>query len=76
MIKVTLVNNKTNQQIDTYYSVKDLISHGGEEFIMENIIENNVCHCNPVGETNVIECGCWEEWEDTSLVIDEEKIYV
>lgn len=75
MIKVTLKNNKTNEQIETFYSIKDLIGQGGEDLLIENIIENNVCHCSPIGETNVVECDCWEEWEDCSLIIDEENIY-
>ncbi|WP_303984269.1 hypothetical protein [Niallia circulans] len=75
MIKVTLKNNKTNEEIETYYSIRNLISHGGEDLLVENIIENNVCHCKPVGEKNVIECNCWEEWEDTTLIIDEDNMY-
>lgn len=29
----------------------------------ENIIEDiTMCNCEPVGETNLVECGCYEEW--------------
>lgn len=72
MIRVTLINNKTNETIETHYTPRELVSQGGEDLLIENIIENNVCHCSPIGETNVVECGCWEHWEDCSLEFDGE----
>ena len=72
LIQVTLKNNKTGESINASYSARDLVSHGGEDLLIENIIENNVCHCNPVGETNVVECSCWEKWEDCTLIFEDE----
>lgn len=68
-----LKNNKTGEIIQTSYSARNLVSHGGEDLLIENIIENHVCHCNSVGETNVIECDCWEQWEDCTLIFDDEE---
>jgi hypothetical protein len=30
------------------------------------------CDCQPVGETNVIDCDCYEEWEEYELLIGDE----
>ena len=30
------------------------------------------CDCQPIGETNVVECNCEDEWEDYEFWIGEE----
>lgn len=32
------------------------------------------CDCQPIGETNVVECNCDEEWMDCEVWIGEEVI--
>lgn len=74
MIKVTLINNQTSETVTTSYTARELVSQGGEDLLIENMIENLVCNCSPIGETNVIEdCVCWEQWEDCTLVFDDEN---
>ncbi|MEW5569659.1 hypothetical protein [Rossellomorea marisflavi] len=72
MIEVTLINNKTLQTVSATYTARELVSQGGEDLLMENMMENLVCSCIPIGETNVIECDCWEQWEDCHLEFDGE----
>ncbi len=36
------------------------------------IDELTSCNCQPVGETNVVECNCDEEWMDCEVLIGEE----
>lgn len=72
MIKVTLKNLKTGEMLTSHYTARQLLEdHLGEDGLVENMIENLVCHCSPVGETNVIECGCWDLWEDCELSLEE-----
>ncbi|PED05328.1 acetyltransferase [Bacillus pseudomycoides] len=37
----------------------------------EPVVEMTPCDCQPVGETNVVECDCDREWEDYTLTLDE-----
>lgn len=72
MVQVTLKNNKTVECVTTTYTARELVSHGGEDLLMENIIENNICNCTPVGETYVTDCNCFEDWDDCSLFFGDE----
>lgn len=45
-----------------------------DKFVMEYIEDIafeklSECNCEPIGETNVVECNCYEKYED--FVIDE-----
>lgn len=71
-MEITLINNKTSETVKASYKARELVSHGGEDLLIENMIENLVCDCSPIGETNVIECDCWEQWEYCTLVFDDE----
>ena len=35
---------------------------------LEEFAAENLCQCQPVGETNVVECNCQEYYEDFELV--------
>lgn len=45
------------------------------DFYEEQLVEYiTKCDCSPIGETNVIDCACYEEWEDYDLLIGDEVI--
>ena len=73
MIEATLKSNITNRVIKSSYTARQLLDFFDEE---ELVLDMGKCDCQPVGETNVIDCGCYEEWEDYNLTFsDEEKLY-
>lgn len=67
MIKIIIKSNKTGRTVEGEYTAKELLDSYEDE-IVEQLTE---CDCQPIGETNVVECNCCEEWEDYSLDIIE-----
>ncbi|MFY0744797.1 acetyltransferase [Solibacillus silvestris] len=67
MIQLTLTSNKTGRVIKRSYTGRQLLE-SDEQSVVEEMSECD-CAMKPRGETNVIECDCYEEWEDYTLVI-------
>lgn len=65
MIELTLKSNITNRTIKSSYTARQLLDKDEESIVCE-LTE---CNCQPVGETNLVECKCDEEWDDYTLVI-------
>lgn len=72
LVEVTLINNRTSETVRASYTLRELLSHGGEDLLIENMIENLVCNCNQIGENYQTDCVCFEQWEDCTLVFDDE----
>ncbi|MFF2532464.1 acetyltransferase [Brevibacillus sp. NPDC058079] len=71
MIKAILKSNISDCVIESSYTPHQLLSFSGEEELIEKMSK---CDCQPIGETNVVECNCDEEWDDYTLVLEEEKL--
>ncbi|MEK4419870.1 MULTISPECIES: acetyltransferase [Bacillus] len=67
MIKITVISKKTGKVERGIYSARELLQRD-EEDIVDQLTK---CDCQPVGETNVVECNCCEEWEEYDLYIQE-----
>jgi hypothetical protein len=69
MIQAIVISKKTGRTIKRSYTAKQLLEDffGGDD-LMQNMTE---CDCQPVGETNVVECNCCEEWFDYTLELIE-----
>lgn len=67
MVEITLESKITGRVIKLSYTARQLF----EKFIDEEELMQDMskCDCQPIGETNVIDCGCNEEWEDYVVVI-------
>lgn len=69
MIQATVTSKKSGKVIKKSYTARQLL----EDFIDEDdlVIAMTQCDCQPVGETNVVECNCDFEWEDYTLVLEQ-----
>lgn len=63
MIEVTVRSEKTGSVKTGSFSARELLQRD-EEDIVETLTQ---CDCQPVGETYVVECNCYEEWEEYVL---------
>lgn len=52
-------------EVKTIYLSKSEIQDQLSEFLYEKILE---CDCEPVGETNVVECGCENYLEEFEMM--------
>lgn len=66
-VKVTLRSNTSGRIIQSSYTPLQLL----EDFCDKEdlMIAMSQCECQPVGETNFVECNCDEEWEDSTLTM-------
>lgn len=69
MISVKLISKITNRVIERTYTARQILSFFDEEDLASHASK---CDCQPVGETNLVECNCDAEWEDYTLLIGEE----
>ncbi|MGN7308555.1 acetyltransferase [Bacillus subtilis] len=67
MIKITVISKKTGKVKRGTYSARELLQRD-EEDIVDQLTK---CDCQPVGETNVVECNCCEEWEEYVLYFED-----
>lgn len=63
MIEVTVKSKKTGEVKRGSYSARELLQTYEDDLVFDL----TQCDCQPVGETNVIECNCCEEWEEYVL---------
>ena len=67
MIPVKIKSDASGRVVNGEYTAKQLLDFCGEEELVQNLTQ---CDCQSVGETNVVECNCEEEWEDYELFLD------
>ncbi|WP_255287657.1 hypothetical protein [Bacillus thuringiensis] len=65
MIEVTLKSNVSGRIIEQLYEARQILALHEEELVSEM----TSCDCQPIGETNVVECNCDSEWEDYILTL-------
>ncbi|MDA1675127.1 acetyltransferase [Bacillus cereus group sp. TH152-1LC] len=68
-MEVTLTSKKTNRVIKASYTARQILNFMDED---ELVLDMCQCDCQPVGETNVVECNCEAEWEDYKLSFEDE----
>lgn len=68
-IPIRVISNKTNRVVEGSFTPRQILNMFDEEDLITNL---TMCDCRPIGETNVIECNCEEEWEDYELFIGDE----
>ena len=66
LVEVSLKSNKTERVIKASYTARQLLDFFDESDL---VIEMSKCECQPIGETNFVECNCDEEWEDYTLIV-------
>jgi hypothetical protein len=67
MIQLTLKSDITGRVIKKSYTARQLL----ESDEIEVVQEMSACDCQPIGETNVVECNCDDEWYDYTLIVGE-----
>ena len=72
MIQATVISKITGRTIKNSYTANQLL----DDFLDRDdlVISMTECDCEPIGETNVVECNCDEEWEDCTLILDEDIV--
>lgn len=67
-MKVSVKSNKTGRKLTSIYFGRELLAID-EQSLVEEMTQ---CDCQPVGETNVVECNCYEEWEEYELTFEDD----
>lgn len=70
-IPIKLTSKISERVIESFVSPRFLLDMCDEDDLVSRI---TACDCQSVGETNVVECNCDEEWYDYKLQIGEEEI--
>lgn len=68
-IPVRVTSNISSRTVEGTISPRKLLDLCDES---ELIIELTKCNCQPIGETNVVDCNCDEEWYDCEVFIGDE----
>ncbi|MCK2000808.1 acetyltransferase [[Brevibacterium] frigoritolerans] len=68
-IPIKVKSKKTGRIVEGSFTPRQLLELLDED---ELVTKLTMCQCHPVGETNVIECNCDEEWDDYVLLIGDE----
>lgn len=62
MKTLRFADSNSDDHVDIPISEQELVDYIAD-MAHEKLIEDS-CDCSPVGETNVIECGCQEHFEE------------
>ena len=65
MITIQVKSMKTGRVMSGKCTLREIFTRCNEEIIEEI----TMCDCQPVGESNVISCNCYEEWLDDIEII-------
>ena len=68
-IPVKIKSNISGRVVDGAVTPRQLIDIVDEADLIDEL---TACDCEPVGETNIIECRCDEEWMDCNVLIGNE----
>lgn len=63
-IPVRITSKVSGRVIERAYTAKQLVEFMDEDDMVATMSQ---CNCQSVGETNVVECNCEDEWEDYML---------
>jgi len=66
----TFTHPESREQKTLHLSEEQLVEMIDSDLILEKMVEEQ-CNCEPIGETNVVECGCEEYYYEFEL--DEQK---
>lgn len=67
-VPVKVISNETGRVVEGTYTARRILDMYEEELV-DDLTK---CDCEPIGETNVVDCSCYEEWEDYQLLIGDE----
>lgn len=70
MNNVTIKSSLTGRVVTATVTPLFLLEND-EETLVQNLTD---CGCQPVGETNVVDCECYLEWEDCTITFEENKV--
>lgn len=65
MFEIKIKSKKTGKEKSIDCTLKELLKNGIDD-IVDNLTE---CDCEPTSESNILECNCYEEWNDIELEI-------
>lgn len=65
MIEIIVKSNISGREKKSSYTARQLIDKSEDE-IVDEMTE---CDCQPIGETNVVECNCADEWDDYIMIV-------
>jgi hypothetical protein len=68
-IPIKITSNISGRVVETTVPPRLLLDKCDEADLIWDI---TACNCQPVGETNVVECNCDEEWMDCEVLIGDE----
>lgn len=68
-IPVKITSKLTGRLVQGYLTPRQLLDLLDESELVQKL---TMCDCQPVGETNVVDCNCDEEWEDCEVLIGDE----
>jgi hypothetical protein len=68
-IPIKITSTVSGRVVETTVSPRYLLDKCDEDDLITSL---TMCHCQPVGETYVIDCRCDEEWDDCELLIGDE----
>ena len=71
VIPVKIISKVTGRVVNTSVSPRFLLDRCDEQDLMQEL---TLCECQPIGETNVTECRCEDEWDEYELLIGNEII--
>ena len=68
-IPVKITSKVTGRVVNTSVSPRFLLDRCDEQDLMQEL---TLCECQPIGETNIVECRCEDEWDYYELLIGDE----
>lgn len=67
-IPCKLTSKITGRTIEAHFTPRELL-----DLYEEQLVEKmSMCNCQPIGESYVYDCACYEEWEDYTLQVGDE----
>jgi len=70
MIEITIKSNLSGREVKASYTARQLINKDEDQIVEEMTI----CDCQPIGETNITECDCSDEWDDYTMIVENENL--
>lgn len=70
MIEVVATSKISNRIVRKLYTARQLLENFSDE--EDLVIDMTDCGCQPIGETNVVDCNCDSEWTDYECTIGSE----
>ena len=68
-IPVVVTSNLSGRVVKSSVTPRELVDIYDESVLVQHL---TACDCQPIGETNVVDCNCDEEWMDCVVLIGDE----